>query len=69
MREIITITIACPQPDIHHLSRFAQAYSIHYLLNGQGASLKEMTRKIYDAIFLCLAPGLFSDCTSKIIFS
>ena len=36
-----------------------------HLLHGQGASLKEMIRESNDAIFLCIAPGLFSDYTPK----
>ena len=38
----------------------------HDLVHGQGALLTEMIRKSYDAIFRCIAPGLFSDCTSEI---
>ena len=48
---------------IEHTHKHAQ---FMYLLHGQGASLKEMIWKRYDAIFLCIAHGLFSDCTAEI---
>ena len=40
----------------------------YYLFHGQDANLREMIRKGYGAIFLGIAPELFSDCTQKIIF-
>ena len=50
-----------------HLSLFD---TIHVTkpLSYMGAPLKEVIRKGYDAIFACIAPGLFSDCTSEIKF-
>ena len=44
-------------------------YTEGKLLHGHGASVKEIIRKGYDAIFMCIAPGLFSDCALKIEFS